>query len=65
MGIEFLGDIDTIAPKEKKGKHNIIFIKRNQRDEIQILADEQFFKRFLGRNSLEPVYGDKTTGVDR
>lgn len=53
VGIESLGDIDTIAPAVTKGNTTLLdWIN----DEIEGLADEQFFHKDY-KETLEPVYG--------
>lgn len=53
VGIESLGDIDTIAPAVTKGNTTLLdWIN----DEIEGLADEQFFHNDY-KETLEPVYG--------
>ena len=53
VGIESLGDIDTIAPAVTKGNSTLLnWIN----DEIKNLADEEFFHKDY-KETLEPVYG--------
>lgn len=53
VGVESLGDIDTIAPAVSKGNETLLnWIN----DEIVSLADEQFFHEDY-KETLEPVYG--------
>lgn len=53
VGIESLGDLDTIAPAVSKGNETLLnWIN----DEIVALADEQFFHADYAE-TLEPVYG--------
>lgn len=55
VGIESLGDIDTIAPAVSKGNTTLLdWIN----DEIVALADEQFFHADY-EATLAPVYGDE------
>jgi len=57
VGVESLGDIDTIAPAVSKGNTTLLnWIN----DEIEALADEQFFHANYNE-TLAPVYG---TAVD-
>ena len=57
VGVESLGDIDTIAPAVSKGNTTLLnWIN----DEIKSLADEQFFHANYNE-TLAPVYG---TAVD-
>lgn len=54
VGIESLGNIDTIAPAVQKGNTELLeYIN----DEIKSLADEEFFHEDY-KDTLEPVYGD-------
>lgn len=55
VGIESLGDIDTIAPAVSKGNDTL---KDWINNEIEALAAEQFFHQDYKEN-LEPVYGKK------
>lgn len=53
VGIESLGDLDTIAPAVSKGNTSLMdWIN----EEIEALADEQFFHEDY-KATLEPVYG--------
>lgn len=53
VGIESLGDLDTIAPAVSKGNTTLMdWINQ----EIEALADEQFFHEDY-KATLEPVYG--------
>lgn len=55
VGIETLGDLDTIAPAVSKGNETLInWIN----DEIKALADEEFFHKNY-KETLEPVYGSE------
>lgn len=54
VGIESLGNIDTIAPAVSKGNETLLTAIN---DEIKSLADEQFFHADY-KATLEPVYGD-------
>ena len=57
VGIESIGNLDTIAPAVSKGNETLLnWIN----DEIVALADEQFFHADY-KETLEPVYG---TAVD-
>lgn len=57
VGIESIGNLDTIAPAVSKGNETLLnWIN----DEIVALADEQFFHEAY-KATLEPVYG---TAVD-
>lgn len=57
VGIESIGNLDTIAPAVSKGNETLLnWIN----DEIKALADEQFFHADY-KETLEPVYG---TAVD-
>lgn len=54
VGIESLGDLDTIAPAVSKGNETLLnWIN----EEIVALADEEFFHADY-KETLEPVYGD-------
>lgn len=54
VGIESIGNIDTIAAAVQKGNTELLdWIN----DEIKSLADEQFFHKDF-EETLEPVYGD-------
>ncbi len=54
VGIESLGDVDTIAPAVTKGNTTLLnWIN----EEIEGLADEQFFHKAY-EETLAPVYGD-------
>lgn len=55
VGIETLGDIDTIAPAVSKGNQSLLDWLN---DEIVSLADEQFFHADY-EETLAPVYGDE------
>lgn len=55
VGIESLGDIDTIAPAVSKGNQTLLDWLN---DEIVALADEQFFHADY-EESLAPVYGNE------
>lgn len=53
VGIESLGDLDTIAPAVSKGNETLLnWIN----EEIKSLADEEFFHADY-KETLEPVYG--------
>ena len=54
VGIESLGNVDTIAPAVSKGNETLL---NAINDEIKALADEQFFHADY-KETLEPVYGD-------
>jgi polar amino acid transport system substrate-binding protein len=57
VGVESLGNIDTIAPAVQKGNTELLnWIN----DEIKGLADEQFFHADY-EETLAPVYGDAAT----
>ncbi len=53
VGIQSLGDLDTIAPAVSKGNDTL---KDWINEEIKSLADEQFFHADY-KETLEPVYG--------
>lgn len=54
VGIESLGNADTIAPAVQKGNTELLeYIN----DEIKALAEEEFFHKDY-KDTLEPVYGD-------
>ncbi len=53
VGIESIGNLDTIAPAVSKGNENLL---KWINDEIVALADEQFFHADY-KATLEPVYG--------
>lgn len=54
VGIESLGDVDTIAPAVQQGNEELLnWIN----EEIKSLADEQFFHGNF-EETLKPVYGD-------
>lgn len=53
VGIESLGDIDTIAPAVSKGNQTLLVWLN---DEITALGEEQFFHADY-KETLEPVYG--------
>jgi polar amino acid transport system substrate-binding protein len=55
VGIESLGDLDTIAPAVSKGNDTL---KDWINEEIKSLADEQFFHADY-KETLEPVYGSE------
>ena len=57
VGIESIGNLDTIAPAVSKGNETLLSWIN---DEIVALADEQFFHADY-KETLEPVYG---TAVD-
>lgn len=57
VGIESIGNLDTIAPAVSKGNESLLTWIN---DEIKALADEQFFHADY-KETLEPVYG---TAVD-
>ena len=57
VGIESIGNLDTIAPAVSKGNETLLTWIN---DEIKALADEQFFHADY-KETLEPVYG---TAVD-
>lgn len=54
VGIDSLGDLDTIAPAVQKGNTSLL---NWLNDEIVALADEQFFHADYAA-TLAPVYGD-------
>lgn len=55
VGVESLGDLDTIAPAVSKGNTTLMnWIN----EEIEALADEQFFHEDY-KATLEPVYGSE------
>lgn len=54
VGIESLGNLDTIAPAVQKGNTELLTYIN---DEIKALADEQFFHADYDA-TLAPVYGD-------
>ena len=59
VGIESLGNIDTIAPAVTKGNKELLdWIN----EEIERLAGEQFFHKAY-KETLEPVYG-KEVDID-
>ena len=60
VGIESLGDIDTIAPAVQKGNTDLL---NAINDEIKSLADEQFFHKDF-EETLKPVYGDDINPED-
>ena len=60
VGIESLGDIDTIAPAVQKGNTDLL---NAINDEIKSLADEQFFHADF-EETLKPVYGDNIDPED-
>ena len=60
VGIESLGDIDTIAPAVQKGNTDLLNAINN---EIKSLADEQFFHKDF-EETLKPVYGDNIDPED-
>lgn len=60
VGIESLGDIDTIAPTVQKGNTDLL---NAINDEIKFLADEQFFHKDF-EETLKPVYGDNINPED-
>lgn len=53
VGIESLGNVDTIAPAVTKGNTTLLLWINN---EIKKLAEEQFFHKDY-KETLEPVYG--------
>lgn len=55
VGIESLGDVDTIAPAVSKGNQTLLDWLN---DEIVSLADEQFFHADY-EETLAPVYGEE------
>lgn len=55
VGIESLGDLDTIAPAVSKGNDTL---REWIDEEIKALADEQFFHADY-KETLEPVYGSE------
>nr|WP_288829443.1 cysteine ABC transporter substrate-binding protein [uncultured Clostridium sp.] len=55
VGIESIGNLDTIAPAVQKGNTALLDWLN---DEIKSLADEQFFHQNY-KETLEPVYGDE------
>lgn len=60
VGIETLGDVDTIAPAVHKGNDSVLnYIN----DEIDKLAGEQFFHKDYEKTLL-PVYGDEVNPDD-
>ena len=54
VGIDSLGNIDTIAPAVQKGNTELL---NWLNEEIEGLADEQFFHADF-EETLKPVYGD-------
>ena len=54
VGIESIGNIDTIAPAVQKGNKELLDWIDN---EIESLADEQFFHKDF-EETLKPVYGE-------
>lgn len=54
VGIESLGDLDTIAPAVSKGNDSL---REWINDEIKALADEDFFHKDY-EETLAPVYGE-------
>ena len=54
VGIESLGDVDTIAPAVSKGNDSL---REWINNEIVSLADEQFFHKDY-EETLAPVYGE-------
>lgn len=54
VGIESLGDIDTIAPAVQKGNTELL---NAINEEIESLENEQFFHKDF-EETLKPVYGD-------
>ena len=60
VGIESLGNIDTIAPAVQKGNTDLL---NAINDEIKSLADEQFFHKDY-EETLKPVYGDDINPED-
>lgn len=54
VGIESLGNTDTIAPAVQKGNTELLEYINN---EIKALAEEEFFHKDY-KDTLEPVYGD-------
>ena len=60
VGIESLGDIDTIAPAVQKGNTDLL---NAINDEIKALAEEQFFHKDF-EETLKPVYGDNINPED-
>lgn len=54
VGIESLGDVDTIAPAVHKGNATVLDYINS---EIESLAGESFFHNDY-RQTLEPIYGD-------
>ena len=59
VGIESIGNLDTIAPAVSKGNETLLTWIN---DEIKALADEQFFHADY-KATLEPVYGS-TVDID-
>lgn len=57
VGIETLGDVDTIAPAVTKGNETLL---NRINEEIVALGEEQFFHKDYDEN-LAPVYGDDET----
>lgn len=55
VGIESIGNLDTIAPAVQKGNTELLDWLN---EEIKSLADEQFFHKDY-EETLEPVYGDE------
>lgn len=53
VGVESLGDIDTIAPAVQKGNTELL---EAINEEIESLAEEQFFHKDF-EETLKPVYG--------
>ena len=60
VGVESLGDTDTIAPAVQKGNPDLL---NAINDEIKALADEQFFHSDF-EETLKPVYGDEVSPDD-
>ncbi|WP_283610032.1 cysteine ABC transporter substrate-binding protein [Faecalispora anaeroviscerum] len=57
VGIESLGDVDTIAPAVQKGNKELLDWLNN---EIKTLGKESFFHKDF-EETLKPVYGDAVT----
>lgn len=55
VGIETLGDTDTIAPAVQKGNTELL---EAINDEVTALAEEEFFHKDF-EETLKPVYGDE------
>ncbi len=55
MGIESIGNLDTIAPAVQKGNKELLDWINS---EIETLGKEQFFHKDF-EETLKPVYGDE------